>query len=88
MIEYYVALLICSQIVYNWYIRCSHLTYIMYLKIKERGTQRVLRVNYMWYVINQDGERIAVESKEEAVRLCSNDEWYVSYIYSNCGVMF
>ena len=42
----------------------------------------------MWYVINQDGERVAVESKEEAIRLCSSDEWYVGYVYSNCGGMF
>ena len=37
----------------------------------------------MWFVINKDGERIAVESKSEAMRLCSTDEWYVSYVYSN-----
>ena len=42
----------------------------------------------MWFVINQDGERVAVESREEAISLCSNDEWYISYLYSNCGGMF
>lgn len=42
----------------------------------------------MWYVINQDGERVAVESREEDISLCLNDEWYISYLYSNCGGMF
>ena len=41
----------------------------------------------MWYVINREGERIAVGSKDEAIRVCSSDEWYVSYVYSNC-IMF
>ena len=40
----------------------------------------------MWYVINQDGERIAVESKLEAIELVNTDNWYVSYVYSNCIV--
>lgn len=40
----------------------------------------------MWYVINQDGERVAVESREEAISLCSNDEWYVSYILKLWGM--
>lgn len=38
----------------------------------------------MWYVINQDGERVAVESKSEAIWLVSTDDWYVSYVYSDC----
>ena len=38
----------------------------------------------MWFVINQDGEHIAVESRAEAIKLVSSDNWYVSYVYSNC----
>lgn len=41
----------------------------------------------MRFVINQDGERVSVESKAEAIRLCSTDEWYVSYVYSNCTMI-
>ena len=40
----------------------------------------------MWFVVNQEGERVAVESREEAIRLCNTDSWYVEYLYSNCGM--
>ena len=63
----------------------------LYNVLKDKGkgySKRVLKVNYMWFVVNQDGERVAVESREEAIRLCNTDSWYVNYIYSNCEGMF
>ena len=63
----------------------------LYNVLEDKGkgySKRVLKVIYMWYVINQDGERIAVETKDEAIRLCATDNWYTSYVYSNCGGMF
>lgn len=48
----------------------------------------MLKVINMWFVINQEGERVGVDSQEEAIRLCATDNWYTDYVYSNCGGMF
>ena len=40
--------------------------------------------NYMWYLINQNGERCkAVETEKEAIKELRNNSEYVSYVYSN-----
>ena len=59
------------------------------LKDKGKGySNRVLKVINMWFVINREGERVGVDSQEEAIRLCATDNWYTDYVYSNCGGMF
>ena len=40
--------------------------------------------NYMWFLINQNGERCkAVETEKEAIKELKNDSEYISYVYSN-----
>ena len=42
----------------------------------------------MWFIINGAGERCkAVDTENEAIKLVSNNDWYVDYIYSNESYM-
>ena len=44
----------------------------------------ITEVIYMWFLINQNGERCkAVETEKEAIKECKNNSEYVSYVYSN-----